>query len=106
MDLDSQEAEGGKRIGQKVSQRLSGEAHLAGLETDGLPHLPARIPKQCMEKNHCRAQEDHQGFLPQPQNALGIAAEWLHAGTLLLLLHSTADPHVALSYLRVNICLL
>lgn len=57
-------------------------------------------------KNHCRAQEDHQGFLPQPQNVLGIAAEWLHAGTLLLLLHSTADPHVALSYLGVNICLL
>lgn len=32
MDSDSQEARGGKRMGQKVlSQRLSGEAPLAGL---------------------------------------------------------------------------
>lgn len=67
MDLDSQEAKGGKTIGQKVSQRLSGEAHLAGLETDGLPHLPARIPKQCMEKTTAEHRKITRGFFPSPK---------------------------------------
>lgn len=88
MDLDSQESPEREKdwAESPFAKTLWRSSFSRGQEIGRFPNLPSQIPMQRVGKTPW---EDHQMFLPQPQNALGIAVDQLQCTHSSPLLRST-----------------